>query len=479
MLTLPSTYPVTCHTDHVGHGSTFVAINGFSQNGSAFIALALDKGATTIVVQTGTMLPEDILVKIHHGGASLEYADNMRKELALRSAHAAGYPAKGLTIIGITGTKGKSSTSWMLYHILMGAGYKTALISTIGNYIGTEHFKAPLTTPQPDYIQQFLALALAQGVTHVVMEVAAQAVSLHRIEGISFAGLIFTNIDREHLEFYTDEHAYFNAKADLLAYAAPHAPIISGITGYWHNLLVERGVAFERCIVPDATENGSADYAINISSTAPVAYSLVKEGMHESIDFTIPSLIGSFNALNGALAARMALALGVASHHIRDALLCLPAVPGRLEQYQLPNGAIGVIDYAHNPLSYRSVLPVLRSMTDHLIVICGAGGDRDPGRRPIMGDLVATYAHHVILTSDNPRSEDPLTIIEAMKKGMDTNNMSHVTSCLDRKEAIVAAYNMSKTGTIIALLGKGPDEYQIIGSTVLPFSEKQILKSLM
>lgn len=478
MLTFPSVYPVTCHTDHVGIGSTFVAVNGFSHNGSAFITQALDKGATTIVVQTGTVLPTDVQTRITRDGILLEYADNMRKELAVRSAAAAGNPAHKLTIVGITGTKGKSSTSWMLYHILLGAGYKTALLSTIRNYIGTECFKAPLTTPQPDYIQQFLALAVAQGVTHVVMEIAAQAVSLHRIEGISFAGLMFTNIDREHLEFYADEDAYFDAKADLLNYAAPHAPIISGITRRWHEKLIKRGIPFTRCLALDSAESADATYAVHITKTMPVTFDLSVVTTQETVTVSIPSLIGNFNALNGGLAASMALALGVDSHTIRDSFYQLPPIPGRLEQYVLPNGAIGVIDYAHNPLSYRSVLPVLRSMTDHLIVICGAGGDRDPGRRPIMGGLVALLADHALLTSDNPRSEDPLAIIQAMQAGIDPEDMHKVTVCPDREQAIVTAYALSKKGSIIALLGKGPDEYQIIGTTVIPFSEKQILQSL-
>jgi UDP-N-acetylmuramoyl-L-alanyl-D-glutamate--2,6-diaminopimelate ligase len=214
-LEMPKTFPVACHTDNIRQGSTFVVIKGFSKDGLEFIPVALEKGATSVVIENGVMLPDSLIELCNAYHARIEYVDNTRKALAELSAQAADYPAKKLKIYGVTGTKGKTSSVWILYHMLCGLGKKAALISTVGNYIGTAIFNTGMTTPQPDYIHQFLKLCVESGVTHVVMETAAQATTFFRLETLQLEGLVFTNLEREHKELYNTLDEYFEAKKSI------------------------------------------------------------------------------------------------------------------------------------------------------------------------------------------------------------------------------------------------------------------------
>ena len=225
-IVMPATFPVTCHTDFVGPQSIFVAIEGYADNGINYIKQAIEKGARTIVVHHTTVFGDELRAFIDAHSVVVEYVANTRKRLAELSAHQAGYPAQKLNIIGITGTKGKTTTSFLLEHIVATAGNKTALISSAQNRICGYNFPAPLTTPQPDYLQQFLKLCVENNVDYVVMEVAAQALTLYRVEGIVFCGIIFTNFSHEHLEFYPTLEDYFYAKTLIFGMAADDAPVL-------------------------------------------------------------------------------------------------------------------------------------------------------------------------------------------------------------------------------------------------------------
>ncbi|MFC1845617.1 Mur ligase family protein, partial [Candidatus Dependentiae bacterium] len=221
---MPKTFPVACHTSRVGPGSTFVAIKGEKHDGISYISRALASGASTIAIQQDVNLSDDVLKDIERAGASLQRVSNTRKALATLSAQAHGNPAQQLRIIGVTGTKGKSSTVFMLEHILQRAGYKTALLSSVYNKIGDEITSSSLTTEHPDYLHGFFALCVDAGIEFVVMEVAAQALSLHRVEGIEFDGVLFTNFAKEHGEFYKDLDSYFDAKRLLFGQLKQGAP---------------------------------------------------------------------------------------------------------------------------------------------------------------------------------------------------------------------------------------------------------------
>lgn len=471
LISLPSIYPVTCHTDHVGSGSTFVVIKGYSHDGITFIPQALEKGAKTIVIEHDVQLPEYIQKQILDHNAQIVGVEDTRKALATLSAQAAGFPAQQLKIIGITGTKGKTTTTFLIEHILQHAGYKTALTSTVKNKIVDQEFSAPLTTAQPDYLHQFLKTCVQVGVEYVVMEVAAQALSLHRVEGIEFDGIIFTNFALEHLEFYASMDEYFAAKCLIFNHGKKNAPalinaddpqVVSLINH--HSPMISYGWS------------SKADVIINKVRDSVNSLDCTISWQNSSYDLKVPALMGTFNIYNVVAAVTMATYCHVPIVQTMQALQTFSGVPGRLERYQLPNGAVCIIDYAHNPLSYEQVLSMLRQLTQHLIVVFGAGGNRDASKRPIMGSLATQFADVVILTSDNPRTEDPATIIANIEQGItDKHKVIHE---LDREKAIRKAYALSKQASIIALLGKGPEQYQIIGEQKIPFSEKKIINGI-
>jgi UDP-N-acetylmuramoyl-L-alanyl-D-glutamate--2,6-diaminopimelate ligase len=442
----PKTLLVTCHTDSIGVGSTFVAIKGCKCDGVTFIPQALEKGATCIVVAEDAEVPCCTLKMIKQRDALLMRVADTRLALAQLSAQAYGYPAQSMKFIGITGTKGKTTTTFLLEHILRSAGYRTALTSTVKNSILGVDYPTALTTQQPDYLNAFFALCRDQKVQVVVLEVAAQAFSLHRVQGLLFDAAIFTNFSQEHGEFYPTQGEYFAAKAKIKQHLRLGAPL-------FYNADDIRVTQFAKTV------------ADRVPYTAAHTYEC-------------PQLVGTFNAYNISAAVACARFWGLSESTIAAALKTFPGVPGRLDRYGLPNGAIAFIDKAHNPASFDAVLSALRSMTGHLVVVTGAGGDREKTKRPIMGDIASKIADLVVITSDNPRSEDAAVIAEQIVAGVVLENQHKVRVELDREKAIRLAYQLSSAGSIIALLGKGPDEYEQVGAMKHPFSEREILKSL-
>jgi UDP-N-acetylmuramoyl-L-alanyl-D-glutamate--2,6-diaminopimelate ligase len=468
----PTHYPVACHTDNVTLGTMFVAIRGQQDDGTRFIAQAIEKGATQIVVQAGTQLTPDVIALMHAKGISCEYVPDTRLALAQLSAQAAGNQVQRLRIIGITGTKGKTTTAFLLEHILQAAGKKTALLGTVKNRIKGHDLPAPLTTPQPDYLQQFLLLCVQHGVEYVVMEVAAQALSLHRVHGIAFDGIIFTNFSHEHLEFYATLDDYFAAKKTIFSHAKPNAPLLINADDSACQALI----AAHQNATPFGMLNTAAVTGTSINTP---------EGLHITgsacaSPFTVCNsrLMGGFNAYNILAALGMAFKLGIQVDQIEQALTTFAGVPGRLQCYSLKNGACCIIDYAHNPSSYQAVLSLLKSKTDHLIVIFGAGGGRDKSKRPIMGRIASQLADQVILTSDNPRDEEAQAIAQDILAGIHPDHYGKVLIQLDRERAIHKAYELSKKDSIIAILGKGADEYQLVKGVKTHFSEAGIIKQL-
>jgi len=468
-LRLPDTYPVACHTDHIAPGSVFVAIKGFKQDGVAFIPQAIAQGACKIVMQHETVVPQAIAASIQANSVEVIKVENARRALATLSAQAWGNPAKKLRIIAITGTKGKTTSAFLLQHVLQAAGYKTALLSTVKNSIIGYDFKTNLTTQQPDYLHMFFGLCVNAGVEYVIMETAAQAFSLDRVYGIEFDAVLFTNFDLEHAEFYPTMDEYFQAKCCIFKQAKPYAPRIINADNAWSAKLAENGYA-------QFGTSPSATFAMIPGSGADTQQKI--RWQDATLTFDCPALIGQFNRYNVAGVVSVALSLGIAPAAIAQALASFAGVPGRFERYVAPNGASFIIDYAHNPSSYEQVLSTVRALTDHLIVLFGAGGERDKSKRPLMGEIAAQYADQVILTADNPRTEDLVTIIDDIQKGIAPEQAHKVAVVYDREDAIHYAYRFSKPGTIVMLLGKGPDEYQIVGTNKMHFSEAAIVKAL-
>jgi len=321
-------------------------------------------------------------------------------------------------------------------------------------------------------LQQFLQLCAQQGVDYVVMEVAAQALSLHRVHGIAFDGIIFTNFSHEHLEFYATLDEYFAAKKTIFTYAKQAAPLLINADDTACQELI--------AVHQNATSFGMLKTAAINGSSISVPEGLYIQGFACAQPFTLHNscLMGGFNVYNILAALGMAFKLGIAIETIEQALTTFAGVPGRLERYPLKNGAYCIIDYAHNPSSYEAVLSLLKSKTEHLIVIFGAGGGRDKFKRPIMGRIASQLADQIILTSDNPRDEEAQAIVLDILAGIHPDHHGKVLVQLDRERAIHKAYGLSKKDSIIAILGKGTDEYQLVRGVKTPFSEAGIIREL-
>lgn len=459
--------PVTAHTDYVGQGTTFVAIKGMKEDGTAYITRAVELGARRIVIEEGTVLAPTVQYFLAASGIEVTVVPSTRRALATLSAEAHGYPANSLKLIGITGTKGKTTTAFLIEHLLRTAGYRTALVSTVENRIGSEVFKAPLTTPQPDYLHAFFAECRARKVEYVVMEVAAQALSVDRVESLSFDTTLFTNFSLEHSEFYKTQDEYFAAKCRLFEFHSSGKMLFNADD----QCVFEYARRYEKALTYGV--HTQAAFKGTVLSTNLTQLTLTLNG----VTYTTQGLLGDFNASN-IVAACAAVEPYIADVSVlQEGVRSFEGVPGRLQRYTLPNGAVAFIDNAHTPSSVDAVLGALRPLTDTLIVVFGAGGDRDSSKRPLMGNIATRYADTVFLTTDNPRSEDPSVIIDDIQRGIDSTCTAKVIRELDRKEAIVGAYALSKQGAIIALLGKGPVEYQEVKDVKIPFSEAAILKS--
>lgn len=474
-ISMPLIYKVACHTDHIGQGSTFVAIKGMKDDGVQHIKTALAKGATKIVVEHGARIPAQVLQQITDSYIELRYVNSARAALAQLSAQALGNPANSLRIVSITGTKGKTTSSFLLEHVLRSSGLRTALLSTVKNKILDQDMPTNLTTQHPDYLHNFFALCVQNSIDIVVMEVAAQATSLHRVDGIAFDGLIFTNFAQEHGEFYPTMDDYFEAKVAIAEQVKPGAPLLLNSDDQRVAELTQR---FNKALLFGIENESSLYHASVIKNELDLLTIKIHATQYNDFLVNCSSLVGDYNAYNILGVASLCLELGLTPHAVAAGIASFTMVPGRLERYQLPNGASCFIDYAHNPSSYQAVLSMVRSMTSQLIVLFGCGGERDKTKRPIMGAIAAELADLVVLTSDNPRSENAHDILNDILAGIEPDKRHKVICELDREAAIKMAYTKSQAGSVIMLLGKGPDEYQLIGSQKLFFSEKNIVRAL-
>ena len=470
---LPKIYPVTSHTNNVGAGTTFVAIPGSKDNGNLYIRLAIEKGATTIVVQQGVDLGADLIEYMNLSAIKLISVESCRKALAEMIAASLNYPAKKLKVIGVTGTKGKTSTSYMIYHLLRQQGHKVALISTAEKLIENQLVTMNLTTPLPEDLHIFFDLCVQRGIEYVVMEVSAQSLSLYRVHGLEFDAGIFTNFSLEHLEFYKNMQEYLDAKIDFLKMVKDPKNMFVNIEDPSGAQIIHNYPQYSSFSLEDACATWYAHAKLLQGS---IELQLKQD---EQIYSFKANLVGRFNAYNLFAAILVTQSFGFSLASIAATTQSLQQIPGRMEQYPLKNGATCFIDYAHNPSSYEAVLSTLRQMTDHLIVVFGAGGARDKSKRPMMGAIVEKYCDMAIVTSDNPRNESAADIADDIVAGfIGDKNLQHVRE-LNRTKAIEYAYTLSREGSVIAVLGKGRDEYQIVGHLTFPFKERAIIRPFL
>jgi UDP-N-acetylmuramoyl-L-alanyl-D-glutamate--2,6-diaminopimelate ligase len=451
----------------VERGGLFIAVRGSEHDGHEYLDRARDAGAAMAVVEDArrTTLPS---IVVRDG----------RKAAAVVGATAHDWPVRQLRLTGITGTNGKTTTAHVLRHLLDTPKRPAASIGTIGVVVGSEGqpmHDPGLTTPGPVELQRLLRSLVDAGVHHVAMEVSSHALDQRRVDGLDFEAIVFTNLSRDHLDYHRSMDAYFRAKARLLEYLAPHGTVIVNLDDpAWRALTSERRRVSFSARVTNAEVN-----AQNLEFTPTGSrWTLVMAG--ERLPVRLP-LIGDFNVSNALGAAAAAFALGCPPATIAERLSTVPQVPGRLEVVN--EGPTVLRDYAHTPDALERALQAVRPFVrGRLIVVFGAGGDRDRGKRPEMGAIAARLADYAIVTSDNPRTEDPEAILDDIEEGMSSGGGeeggAHHERIEDRREAIARALAMADVNDVLLLAGKGHETYQVRGTQKLPFDEKRIVAEL-
>ena len=453
---------ITDDSRSVSRGSLFVAVRGTERDGHDYLDAAAKSGAVAAIVEdpSRTQLP------------TLVVRDG-RRAAALAATCAFGRPADGMQLAGVTGTNGKTTTVNMLRHLLDEPDARSASIGTLGVLLGSAGEPVPggsgLTTPGPIELQRLFRALVNDRVRTVAMEVSSHALQQRRIDGASFDVAVFTNLSRDHLDYHGTMDAYRDAKALLVEYLRPHGVmVVNADDPAWRLLPAgRRRVTFS--VRATTAEAHASDIGYGPRGSI---WTLVLGG--ESVCVQLP-LVGDFNVANALAAAAAAWALGLSATHIAERLSTLPQVPGRLEMI---NDAPTVLrDYAHTPAALERALCAVRPFaTGKLIVVFGAGGDRDRGKRPEMGAIAEQFADHVILTSDNPRTEDPERILDDIASGLRRRGYERIE---DRRKAIARALAVAGREDVVLLAGKGHETYQIRGTEKLPFDERLIVRELL
>ena len=452
-----------CDSRKAGPGSLFVALPGARADGHDFVPSVAGQGAAAVVVEH----PVD-----DAGNAAVVQVENSRIALALLAAAFYGHPADRLTIIGITGTKGKTTTAYILRSILTAAGRKTGMIGTVGTFIGDEMLcDARNTTPESLELHQRFAQMEQAGCTHVVMEVSSQAMKLHRVAGIQFDTALFLNLSPDHIS--PTEHADYNeyraCKAALFAQCRKAVGNFDDPSWPAMRRRTRPGCAVSTFGFGEGADTRGGNIR-PIRGSGLLGSEFTVDGMEEPFRFSLP---GKFNVNDALAAVAASQALGIPMRAVREGL-AKTTVRGRTEVYPHPGDYIVLIDYAHNDVSFESVLTTLREYDHHrIIVVFGAGGDRPRMRRTDMAREAAKYADFAVITMDNPRTERVEDICADITAGLEGKIPS--VEIYDRREAIFFALDMAEPGDIIALLGKGHEEYIEINGVRSHFSEREVL----
>ncbi len=436
-------------------GSLFVAISGEHVDGHDFIPAALAKGATAIVAQNGR--------RINASGATVVYVPDSRRALSSIAAAFYGNPSRALDVIGVTGTNGKTTTTHMIAAILNAANRTCGIIGTVGAELGRFRWELSNTTPLPPELHELLAAMRERGAQAVAMEVSSHALALDRVEDIHFRVGALTNITRDHLDFHETLEAYAAAKRRLFSMC--DAAVI--------NIDDEHGVRWA-----DEVRRKIPTLTYSLKGNADLVATDIEVDSKESrfkVDGKLITLLvpGRFNISNALAAIGVARQLDIPFEAIERALWTIASVPGRME-YVGDNIIHAIVDYAHTPDALYQALWALREATNGVSLVFGCGGDRDKGKRPEMGRIAAEHARRIYLTSDNPRSEDPMAIIEDIERGI--GDHPYVVEP-DRKHAIERAIEEASPGEIVLIAGKGHEKYQIVGNQTLPFDDAEIARS--
>ena len=445
----------------VERGTVYIAVRGSQADGHRFVADAVGRGASAVIVET----PQK------SGVPEIVVRDSRRAALVLGAAWY-GHPGRSLTLIGVTGTNGKTTTTGLIRHLL-NRNQSAGSIGTVGAFDGAEQpvpsTAGSLTTPGPIDLQATLAALQRRGVTHVAMETSSHSLDQGRLDGLSFAAGVFTNLTRDHLDYHGTMEAYLGSKLRLADLLRPSAVEVVNLDDDAWSALPSRHRRITFGLHP-AADVRATQISLNASGSC-----FLLAGRFGSSEVLLP-LLGDFNVSNALAAAAAALGLELSLQEVVDRLATAPQVPGRMER--IADTPCTVLrDYSHTPDSLERALRTLRPLTPgRIILVFGCGGDRDKGKRPLMGRIAADLSDLAIATSDNPRTEDPEAIIDEIERGM--GGAPHLR-IPDRLAAIRAALNEGQAGDTILLAGKGHETYQVIGTRKIDFDEREIVQELV
>lgn len=448
----------------VTENGVFVAVRGTQSDGHDFITNAIGKGAKVIVAET---MPEQVV----EGLTYLIVADSA-SALGLMAANWHGNPSGKLKLVGVTGTNGKTTTATLLFDLFSTLGYKCGLLSTIHNRIGRQVVPSTHTTPDALSIQALLAQMVEEGCDYAFMEVSSHAADQRRIDGLQFCGAIFSNITHDHLDYHKTFQAYINAKKRFFDILPKSAFALINVDDKRAEVMVQNTAATVYRYSLHAMANFRAKVLDN-----------TLEGLHLEVDGrdVMTRLIGEFNAYNLLAVYSAAVLLGQQPEETLTALSNLSAAEGRFDSVvDARRKLTGIVDYAHTPDALEKVLETLRQSRRgkaQIITVVGCGGDRDKTKRPEMAKVACRLSDRVILTSDNPRSEDPEAILADMTAGIPSDATLRTLVISDRRTAIQTACRMAQNGDILLIAGKGHEKYQEIKGVKYPFDDKEILKA--
>ena len=445
-------------------GHLFVAIPGTQTDGHKFIPKAIELGAAAILCER---MPEE-----HAEGVTYVVVESTESVVGIVATHFFGDPSRKLKLVGVTGTNGKTTIATLLYNMFRKFGHKCGLLSTVCNYIEDEAIPADHTTPDPIELNRLLAQMVEAGCEYAFMECSSHAIAQKRIGGLKFAGGLFTNLTRDHLDYHKTVENYRDAKKAFFdglekdAFAITNADDKNGL------YMVQN----TKAQVKTYSIRSMADFKAKIIECHFEGMYLDINGKEVGVQF-----IGKFNVSNLLAVYGAAVMLGKQPEDILVILSTLKSVSGRLEPIHSPEGYTAIVDYAHTPDALENVLNTINEVLNgkgKVITVCGAGGNRDKGKRPIMAQTAAKLSDKVIITSDNPRFEEPQDIINDMLAGLDNKQMKKVVSIVDRKEAIRTASMMAEKGDVILIAGKGHEDYQEIKGVKHHFDDKEVVRDI-
>ncbi len=448
----------------ISNGHLFIAMKGTQVDGHQFIPKAIEQGATAILCED---MPEE-----KAEGVTYVQVKSTEDAVGWVSTQFHGNPSRKMKLVGVTGTNGKTTIATLLYNMFRKFGYRCGLLSTVCNYIEGEALPTSHTTPDAIELNELLERMEKAGCQYVFMECSSHAIAQKRIGGLNFAGGIFTNLTRDHLDYHKTFENYRDAKKAFFDSLPKTAFAITNADDKNGMVMVQN----TRATVKTYSTMSMADYKAKILESHFGGMYLEIDGREVGVQF-----IGKFNVSNLLAVYGAAIMLGQQPEEVLVVLSTLKSVSGRLDPVRSPGGVTAIVDYAHTPDALENVLKAIHEVLNkkgHVITVCGAGGNRDKGKRPLMAQEAVRQSDKVIITSDNPRYEEPQDIINDMLAGLNTQQMKKVVSIADRKEAIRTACMLAQKGDVILVAGKGHEDYQEIKGVKHHFDDKEILHEI-